>query len=59
MPRMRFTFLVKTHPPYWHPSGLSQYVCVATNEAVCFSCVVSFGATHFLFSRKERGENKK
>ena len=35
-----------------------MYVCVATNEALRFSCVVSFGATHFLFSRKMRGENK-
>ena len=52
-----FYLLVKTHPPYWHPSGLFQYVCVATNEALRFSCVVSFEATHFLFSRKMRGEN--
>ena len=49
-----FYLLVKTHPPYWHPSGLFQYVCVAANEALRFSCVVSFEAAHFFIIRRER-----
>lgn len=49
-----FYLLVKTHPPYWHPSGLALYDCVAANEALRFSCVVSFGATHFFLGKTER-----
>ena len=44
-----FYLPVKTHPPYWHPSGSFQYVCVAANEALRFSCVVSFGLRTFIW----------
>ena len=42
-----FCLLAKTHPPYWHPSGLFQYVCVAANEAVRFSAR-GFGCALFV-----------
>lgn len=53
-----FYLLVKTHPPYWHPSGLFQYVCVAANEALRFSCVVSFETTHFFILEREEKHNE-
>lgn len=43
-----FYLMVKTHPPFWHPLGMTINDCVAASEAMRFSCVASFGATHFL-----------
>lgn len=46
-----FYLLVKTHSPLCIP--LSVKDCVATNGALRFSCVVPFGAAHFLYSLEE------
>lgn len=35
-----------------------QAVCVATNGALRFSCVVPFGAAHFFIHHKLKGEEK-
>ena len=39
------------HRLIFHMLLFSKYMklCVATNGAMCFGCVVPFGTTHFLF----------
>lgn len=52
-----FYLLVKTHAHF--PTLLGMTVlCGNETEPLCFSCVVPFWATHFLFFRKMPGENK-
>ena len=50
---LRFFYYKTADAPSWtFPVGNSQEVCVVTNGAMRFGCVVPFGTTHFLFKEE-------